>query len=569
MKKRKILFCNEGEEGDIHMSRAYVQQLINLQGDCDYYYHHRHGPGLLADIEKLKYAPKMITADSTINIWIGQYSCGTAPGVPLTGHHFTHYYEVMRQVYNNLNLSQSLKPPMCYLPSIDYKYFGIDNVDKYFEKNKQAHFLICNDDISTHYAPFVDFGNIIEVLAKTHPEVVFLTSKKNPSIPKINNIKFCEDVIGGDFTEHYLNQVSYISSKCYLVVGKPAGSYLFAVTNENYQSGKFLCICNSERDMWWLDGRGETVWVFDGRASTIVAHVFQAINDLPTVYIENEDKKLSLFQQQLIQDLDYMYKVTVQANIADGSYAGEYIHLDKLFSEIGIHGGYVVDVAASDGFTQSSTLGFFKRPGWSGLAVEMDPKKFATLAFIYASFPQAHLARSRVTPFNIKSLLETFEVPTDFDLLNLDIDSYDLHVMESLLKARFRPKVISMEINEKVPPPIYFTVDYSDSHIWEMDHFFGCSLVAAATVVKPFGYILQNLVYNNAIFVRSDISPGKVSDMNVDDAYLNGYKNAPDRSTLFPWNKDVDCLLEYSAEKSYVFLENYFMKYRGKYTMRL
>lgn len=274
-------------------------------------------------------------------------------------------------------------------------------------------------------------------------------------------------------------------------------------------------------------------------------------------------------QESIIEDLNKILQVATQAEKTENSYAGEFECLDKLLVSLGIRGGYVVDIAASDGFTQSSTLGFFKRTGWAGLAVEMDAKKFASLAFIYASFPKARLARSRVTPLNIKPLLNAFEVPNDFELLNLDIDSYDLYVIDSMMKAKFRPKVISMEINEKIPPPIYFTVDYSESHSWEMDHFFGCSIAAAATVVKPFGYILQNLVYNNAIFVRNDIAHNRVPDMSVHEAYENGYKNAPHRTTLFPWNTDVDCLMEFSASQAYEFLINYFKKYEGRFTLRI
>jgi len=273
-------------------------------------------------------------------------------------------------------------------------------------------------------------------------------------------------------------------------------------------------------------------------------------------------------QESILEDLNKILRIAVQAETADGSYAGEADYLDKLLGVIGIQGGYIVDIAASDGFTQSSTLGFFKRSEWSGLAVEMDPKKFATLAFIFSSFPRTRLAKAKVTPLNIRSLLEAFEVSKDFDLLNLDIDSYDLYVMDSLLKAGFRPKVISMEINEKIPPPIFFTVDYSESHSWEMDHFFGCSITAAATIVKPFGYILENLVYNNAIFVRNDIAFNRLNDMGVEEAYENGYKNAPNRTALFPWNVDVNCLMDFSTQQSYDFLQKYFFKYSGKYTIR-
>jgi hypothetical protein len=271
----------------------------------------------------------------------------------------------------------------------------------------------------------------------------------------------------------------------------------------------------------------------------------------------------------IVTELNKILHTAVQAETADGSYAGEFTHLDKLLMILGIHGGYVVDIAAADGYTQSSTLGFFKREAWAGLAVEMDPRRFATLAFIYSAFPNARLARARVTPINVKSLLEGHEVPKDFDLLNLDIDSYDLYVIEAMLKSEFRPKVISMEINEKIPPPLFFTVDYDESHYWMMDHFFGCSIQAAAATVKPYGYILQNLIYNNAIFVRTDIALDHVADMDTNTAYVNGYQNAPNKQVLFPWNKDVDCWLDNDPEKTFNLVKEYFSKYEGKFTLKI
>ena len=252
----------------------------------------------------------------------------------------------------------------------------------------------------------------------------------------------------------------------------------------------------------------------------------------------------------------------------DNSHAGEYSYLKTLINRLNLTNGYVVDIAASDGVSQSSTLGFFRDPEWKGLAVEMDPVKFSKLAFIYANFPSAKLARGRVTPNNVSSILHGFEVPIDFTLLNLDIDSYDLYVMDQLLKAGFRPKIISMEINEKIPPPIYFTVEYDDNHYWKEDHFYGCSLTAASETVKPFGYKLESLQYNNAIFIHVDACAGLIDDVDVETAYNAGYRNQPSRKKLFPWNSNVECLLECSPKEGIDFLSNFFASYRGQFTLR-
>lgn len=75
----------------------------------------------------------------------------------------------------------------------------------------------------------------------------------------------------------------------------------------------------------------------------------------------------------------------------DNSFAGEYQWLKKLVDSLNIKDGFVVDIAASDGVSQSCTLEFFKKNSWSGLAVEMDPTKFYKLSFVYEKFTNTRL----------------------------------------------------------------------------------------------------------------------------------------------------------------------------------
>jgi hypothetical protein len=46
-------------------------------------------------------------------------------------------------------------------------------------------------------------------------------------------------------------------------------------------------------------------------------------------------------------------------NRDDGSSLGEYEMLNQLVNKLEIDNGFVIDIAASDGYSQSSTLGFF------------------------------------------------------------------------------------------------------------------------------------------------------------------------------------------------------------------
>lgn len=252
----------------------------------------------------------------------------------------------------------------------------------------------------------------------------------------------------------------------------------------------------------------------------------------------------------------------------DTSFAGEFAAVSRALVELDVDTGYVVDIGASDGLSMSCSYPLF-RHGWAGAAVEMDPTKFATLASVLEGFPDVSLIRGKVTPDNVSLILRLLEVPPAFEFLNVDIDSYDYFVVEAILESHFRPRVISMEINEQLPPPLHFTVLYSPDHVYQGDGFFGCSLAAATTLLEKFGYGLFELSFNNAIFVDlSAVSPGTIT-VSATEAYRFGYLNQPDRKQLFPWNAVVEEALEMPPIQAEDFFRNHFGDYEGKFYLAL
>jgi len=244
---------------------------------------------------------------------------------------------------------------------------------------------------------------------------------------------------------------------------------------------------------------------------------------------------------------------------------GEAKKLLQICKELNISNGYYVDIGASDGWTSSSTFPFARSNNFSGLSVELDDKKFKKMQYIYKNFQNAHLSKTKVTPLNILDLLNEYDVPQNFDILDLDIDSYDLFVIKKLLES-YRPKIISMEINEKIPPPIYFTVTYDKNHFWKGDHFFGCSLQAAFEEVSKFDYKLYTVVYNNAIFIPKEMNL-EFQNLTVAEFYKDGYMNKLDRKEKFSYNSDVDVLLDMKQEEAIIFLNNFFKDYQGLFIL--
>ena len=249
----------------------------------------------------------------------------------------------------------------------------------------------------------------------------------------------------------------------------------------------------------------------------------------------------------------------------DTTYTGEKAVIEKYLRKISKNSKICVDIAASDGMSQSNTL-FLWEQGWTGLAVECEPDNFAILSSHYRKFPKVILFRGKVFPHNIVSVLQACELPRKFGFLNLDIDNYDYFVLDQLLRE-YRPQLICAEINENVPPPICFTVKYSSDQAWVGDHFFGQSLSQLNLICKKHKYKIVQLCYNNAFLVPSEL-PGFPS-LTPEEAYRKGYANKTDRKKKFPWDEDMERLQEMSAAEGVKFLKNKFSKYRGKFICEL
>ena len=144
--------------------------------------------------------------------------------------------------------------------------------------------------------------------------------------------------------------------------------------------------------------------------------------------------------------------------------------------------------------------------------------------------------------------------------MSLDIDSYDYFILEKILE-KYSPSCIITEINEKIPPPIKFTILYDENYKWDESHCYGYSLSMLEDLLYKYNYKIHKLHLNNAVLI-----PGKQEE-SMTEVYNRGYYNIPDKYFMFPWNYSVDVIHILPSEKQKEFLNLYFYKYRGRYLL--
>lgn len=271
--------------------------------------------------------------------------------------------------------------------------------------------------------------------------------------------------------------------------------------------------------------------------------------------------------QQYLRRLDFkLHEARLSLKRGGHSSLGEEQLLRKYIEELlpAGHNRTAVDIGAGDGIRWSNTYALF-RDGWKGLGVEYDNRKAARLAKNYKYYAQVYACRCRITPDNVVSLLEAYSIEKDFSVLSLDIDSYDYRVLERLL-ANYRPRLVITEINEKIPPPIKFVVNY-DPEFQLRHHFYGYSIESLAELCAQHGYAIIHLEYNNAFLAPAELAG--VRPLAAGAAYREGYLERADRREKFRLNYDMEPLHSLSPEEGVEFIKQFYEKFAGKYDVSI
>ena len=209
--------------------------------------------------------------------------------------------------------------------------------------------------------------------------------------------------------------------------------------------------------------------------------------------------------------------------------------ISQFYSRIPNPNNYFVDIGASDG--PGPIFSYFTDLSNSGLCIEGRTHLYDSLKNnINNSNVDIHIAF--VYPHTINNIFKKYNVPKEPDILKIDIDGYDLDIIRSILQE-YKPKILIAEINEKIPPPIYFEVKYYDSYEYDTSHFFGFSIQAGKDVLESYGYKIVSLIEgNNIICLHEDYF--KLTNIeDIKTIYNLGYLNN-DLYNLFYWNNDVN-----------------------------
>ena len=256
--------------------------MLNL--DTEYFYAHRMNPVVLADMDlqftelpnipaKVRYLDLGDTL--LINTWIGAYFDA---GLPVPNECTLRFNcEMWRYIYGLINnrfpgTDLILDQYAAYYPFINYNRIHQEDVDEFVFAEKRKKILISNGPVHSNQCSYDGkMESIIQSVAGDNPDKVFIATHKfstnhiGVDIDVHSNIKFTEDIINQAMTLGCdLNEISYLSNYCDLIIGRNSGPYCFAITdfNINNPNKTFYAFGERETDsfMYGLETPAKFIW---------------------------------------------------------------------------------------------------------------------------------------------------------------------------------------------------------------------------------------------------------------------------------------------------------------------
>lgn len=245
-----IFFYNNYHNGDVFYSKEFVRDIKNKLVANNYYYIHNNDFSILKDFNIPQI--RTVTPDNSlslskkgndlyINTWVGQ-----GGGKYLTyGCSLKSNYLIFLNIYKTLGID--IEPIGFYIPTVNYD--KIEQNSLYTIKMKKSA-LVCNNYVHSGQSDNFNFDPIIDHVSNTFPNVTFILTN-DTQLSKKNIIK-AKNIIG--FDNGNLLEISNISTKTDIIIGRASGPFCFAHIQDNMKDPNktFISFSYQENESKWV-----------------------------------------------------------------------------------------------------------------------------------------------------------------------------------------------------------------------------------------------------------------------------------------------------------------------------
>lgn len=268
---KRVVFFNYFHNGDIHVSRGFVRQIMNKihqqDSSIQFSYGHKNDPSLLSDIPNLSFdsSALAIVNDSHVNLrkigdtiyintWYAQQNFKYMNTFGLTFDALYASFDENCQHAFGFSLSEISMEPKDFYPIIDYSKFEISRAQQWINENSEKKILVENGHSLSGQSDNFNMTLAIANIAIHHMDKIFIISNQD-NIPLPNNCIYAAGIIKKNGRSD-LNEISFLSTHCDIIIGRASGVWSFALTKQNLfeRTPKFIGFYN-------LPFRGQDYWL--------------------------------------------------------------------------------------------------------------------------------------------------------------------------------------------------------------------------------------------------------------------------------------------------------------------
>jgi hypothetical protein len=249
-----------------------MEKVKQISPETTFAYSHKKSANLLSDISDLEYDAQainriisphnnLVKIDDTIyiNTWYGQQHWKYVKSYETT---FDCLYSAFDDSCRNIwgfrlaDISTDLRD---FFPIIDYSKYYIQEATSWILAHPEYKILIENGIAYSDQSDNLPMEPLIVNLAQKYPNKTFILTAQADIKDKPNNIIFSDDIIKKEIKSD-LNEVSYLSTFCDMIIGKASGVFSFSFIQENLfnRNIKYICFCQdrflpNKPNKFWLD----------------------------------------------------------------------------------------------------------------------------------------------------------------------------------------------------------------------------------------------------------------------------------------------------------------------------
>ena len=175
--------------------------------------------------------------------------------------------------------------------------------------------------------------------------------------------------------------------------------------------------------------------------------------------------------------------------------------IQELLKRLNIQKGWACEFGAWDGKHLSNTFNLVANFNWNCVMIESDKEKFIDLQKTASHYSNIHPLNETVHYKKghgelLDDILDLTDIPDNFHLLSIDVDSCDYHIWKSLKK--YKPKIVIIECSG-----LKEYIIQREGAIHKRDKDGSTSLLPLKELGEQKGYKLLCNV-GNLIFLRND-----------------------------------------------------------------